>query len=147
MNREQAIAAIKSGTHVLDTEGFDPTSTKQFLQDNFDYQCFGDERYYGIDEGVIFLNELELNGRPIIKLSDILDSTKETPISETKDMREYDENLLDDYEKWLSSQGHDTYGGLIPTYIDHRYPNKELEELLRQREELDKRIEELKGKA
>lgn len=149
MNRKQAIEAIKQGTHVLDTEGFDATSTKQFLQDNFDYQCFGDERYYGIDEAIIFLNELELNGRPIIKLSDILslsefeESTKETAISE---MREYDEKLLKDFcEGWKQSVDL-TLNGYVKEFLQHRYPDKELEELLKQREELEKRINELKSK-
>ena len=101
------------------------------------------EREYIID--LLFLNKHEINNRPIIKLSDILESTKETAISEEKNMMDYDEKLLREFgEGWKWSVDL-TFNEYIKHFLNNRYPNKELEDLLKQREELDKRINELKS--
>jgi hypothetical protein len=191
MNREQAIKAIKAGTHVLDIDGYQETTEAIEILQHIETGCWNAiRRYYGKHEQTGRIVCDEINNRPIIKMSDILslsevditdgqepvtikeannplDSTSETPISEMREevgvvylkegditfteepnMRDYDEELLNEWFEYY-------YMNPCPAnvqehkriFLKNRYPNKELEYLLRQREELDKRIEELKGNA
>ena len=70
----------------------------------------------------------------------------ETVIFETKDRREYDIILLNKFRRYLWVElSIDLSLHFFEDFLNNRYPDKELEDLLKQREELDKRINELKS--
>ena len=141
MNKEQAIKAIKAGTHVLDCidcvhDYINKAWTEWFEQS---YYLSDSYNYIGLIAGDIdsWYEEKYNEGRPIIKLSDILsDST-----TETKDIREYEEKLLNEWFSYL--YGEDRRRHPIEdriNFLNRRYPTKEL---LQEKDELLKRLAEI----
>ena len=143
--KQEAIKAkILAGTHVLKTDGksHDKAANIIGLLSNGRTTYFKHRMYYGLDEkgDFIFLYKNEINDRPIINMSEWFEESEE-PSESTKDMREYDEKLLKDYNVYVIEN--DLEEDLLKArrqFLNQRYPN---EALLKEKSELEQRLKEI----
>ena len=140
--QEEIKAKILAG-HVLYTGEFKRTEDGIALLHTFprdeDWNCTSD--YYAIVNGFIQpIDESEIKDRPIINMSEWFEESEE-PSESTKDMREYDEKLLKDYNVFVIENDLENY---LPRarkeFVNQRYPN---EALLKEKSELEQRLKEI----
>jgi hypothetical protein len=139
--KQEAIKAkILAETHVLYTGEFKRTEDGITILHTFprdeDWNCTSD--YYAIVDGFISpIDKNEIKDRPIINMSEWFEEIEES----TKDMREYDEKLLKDYNVFVIENDLEEY---LPRarrkFIQDRYTN---EALLKEKEELEARLKEI----
>jgi len=139
--QEQIKAKILAGTHVL----FADVKKSKIINclnaiEEFDWQ--GCDKFYGIDndDSFNYLLNKEINDRPLINMSEWFVESEE-PSESTKDMREYDEKLIVDYNVLIVKYNlAENLTKARKQFIDQRYPK---EALLKEKAEIEARLKEI----
>jgi hypothetical protein len=140
--KQEAIKAkILAGTHVGDLRKLNQEQKEviysQYLPHD-DLKCEVWD-YLGLSdtEFDFWTHEKYNNGLPLINMSEWFEESEE-PSESTKDMREYDEQLLTEFvDAWVISGWSRSY---ISTFLNNRYLN---EPLLKEKAELEARLKEI----
>jgi len=122
--QEEIKSEILAGTDVLFAD-VDICKVIDCLNDIKSGQWRGAASFYGVDEegNFTFLAQNEIKDRPIINMSEWFEESEDS----TKDMREYDEKLLTDYNVYLIEN--DLEEDLLRAkikFVNKRYQNEAL---------------------
>jgi hypothetical protein len=142
--QEDIKAKILAGTHVLKND-VELSKAKEILKSIEDYSWGGTFDFYGLytdtsNECIYYLPDEHLKDRPIINMSEWFEES-EVPSESTKDMREYDDKLLMDYNVFVLENDLEEY---LPRarkeFVNKRYPN---EALLKRKAEILAELKEI----
>jgi hypothetical protein len=141
--KQEAIKAkILAGTHVGDLrELVSNKRTQVFEVIDPKYVGIGWD-FIGYNKGVLdaWFGTSNNNGRPIINMSEWFEESEE-PSESTKDMREYDEKLIVDYNVLIVKYNlAENLTKARKQFIDQRYPK---EALLKEKAEIEARLKEI----